>query len=483
MTNYTPHELYINGRWVPASTGETFEVFNPADGELVACVADASSQDADTAVDAAFNALSIWGKLTAKQRGFFLKSAGDALISRTDELARLLTMENGKPLAEARGEIAYAAEFLFWFAEEGKRVYGEIIPSSVPNKWRMVQYQPIGVAAAITPWNFPIAMITRKIAPALAAGCTVVLKPAEQTPLSAFALCRIFHELNIPDGVLNCIPSSKPANIAEALLGNPLVRKITFTGSTEVGKQLFARCADQVKRISLELGGNAPFIVFPDADLEQAVDGVISSKFRCSGQTCICANRLLLHFDIAEEFIVRLTEKVKKLRIGNGLEAGVHIGPLIDRYGCTKVDMLVQDAVSHGARCVCGGKPVQNSDTLKGYFYNPTIIVDVTPDMAIWRHEIFGPVLPVVTFETEEQAVHYANDTIAGLAGYVYTQNLCRIYRMTEALQYGIIGINDPVPSTPECPFGGIKQSGIGREGGRHGIKEYLDAKYISIGI
>ncbi len=474
---------YIGGLWVDAASRRTFPVHNPATGETLTEIADAGPQDAAQAVEAAYGAFPEWSTLAAPQRAKLLFKARDLMLERKEALARLLTSEQGKPLFESRGEIEYSAGFVTWYAEESKRVYGETIPSSVAHKRLMVVKQPVGVVAAITPWNFPAAMVLRKIAPALAAGCTVVLKPAEQTPLTAIALFKIFEEAGFPAGVVNLITTLDPGGVGREFLENPLVRMITFTGSTEVGKLLMRGSADHVKRVSLELGGHAPFIVFEDADVDKAVVGAVASKFRNMGQTCICANRIYVHESILEPFAAKLVERVKQLKVGNGLEEGVHVGPLIDEQGFKKVCTHVEDAVAGGAKVLTGGKPRTEAEFARGRFFEPTVLTDVRKGMRILEEETFGPVAPLIPFRDEAEAIHAANDTRYGLAAYFYSQNVSRCIRVAEQLEYGIIGVNDGSPSVPQAPFGGFKESGVGREGGREGIEEFLEVKFISLGL
>jgi succinate-semialdehyde dehydrogenase/glutarate-semialdehyde dehydrogenase len=474
---------YIGGRWVDPVSGRTYPVRNPATGEQLAVVADSGREDAARAIEAAHAAFPGWAALAAPERSKLLFKARDLMLERKDVLSRMLTSEQGKPLGEARGEIEYAAGFVTWYAEEGKRVYGETVPASVAHKRLLVLKQPVGVVAAITPWNFPAAMVTRKIAPALAAGCTVVFKPAEQTPLTAVALFNIFEEVGFPPGVVNLITTLDPAEVGRELLENPLVRMITFTGSTEVGKLLMRGAAEQVKRISLELGGHAPFIVFEDADLDKAVAAAVASKFRNMGQTCISANRLYVHEAILEPFATRFVERVKQLRMGNGLEEGVHIGPLIDEGGFKKVCTHVEDAITKGARVLTGGKPRTDGLFARGHFFEPTVLTDVRKGMRILEEETFGPVAPLIPFRDEAEVIGAANDTRYGLAAYFFSRDVSRCVRVAEQLQYGIIGMNDGSPSVPQAPFGGFKESGIGREGGREGIEEFLEVKFISLGL
>lgn len=475
--------LYIGGKWVDAATGRTFPIHNPATGEKLAEVADAGPQDAARAVEAAHGAFPEWSTLAAPQRANLLFKARDLMLERKEALARVLTSEQGKPLVESRGEIEYSAGFVTWFAEEGKRVYGETIPASVAQKRLLVIKQPVGVVAAITPWNFPAAMVLRKIAPALAAGCTVVLKPAEQTPLTAIEVFKVFEEVGFPAGVINLITTLDPSAVGRELLENPLVRMITFTGSTEIGKLLMRGSADQVKRLSLELGGHAPFIVFEDADLDKAVVGAIASKFRNMGQTCICANRIYVHESILEPFAAKLVERVKQLKMGNGLEEGVYVGPLIDEQGFKKVCAHVEDAVAGGAKVLIGGKPRTDGQFARGRFFEPTVLTDVRKGMRILEEETFGPVAPLIPFRDEAEVIQAANDTRYGLAAYFYSQNVSRCVRVAEQLEYGIVGVNDGSPSVPQGPFGGFKESGVGREGGREGIEEFLEVKFISLGL
>ncbi|HEY8369052.1 MAG TPA: NAD-dependent succinate-semialdehyde dehydrogenase [Thermodesulfobacteriota bacterium] len=474
--------LLIGGEWVEAASKAVFEVTNPATGDVIAKVADAGREETRQAIHAAARAFPEWSGATAKTRADALTKACQLMLERKEELARLMTTEQGKPLAEARGEVVYAAGFLEWYAGEAVRVYGETIPASVTTKRLVVLRQPIGVVAAITPWNFPSAMITRKIAPALAAGCTVVVKPAEQTPLSALALGRIFLEAGFPPGVVNIVTSRDPREVGAELLSNPIVRKVTFTGSTEVGKLLMRQAADQVKKVSLELGGHAPFIVFEDADLDAAADGAVASKFRNMGQTCVCANRLYVHRSVVDAFTRKFTERVAKLKMGNGLEEGVQVGPLIDEQGFKKVEAHVADAVAQGAVVLLGGKPRRDGAFAKGYFYEPTVLTGVKDSMRIMKEETFGPVAPIEPFDTEDEVIRKANDTPYGLAAYFYSRDVGRVWRVAERLEYGIVGANDALPSVPQAPFGGWKESGIGREGGREGMEPFLETKYVSMG-
>ncbi len=475
--------LFVNGEWTAAATGRTFPVTDPATGETLAHVADAGRDDARRAIEAAHRAFPSWSRTPAVARGRILRHVAALMRERKEKLARQLTREMGKPLTEARGEIDYAASFLDWFAGEGERAYGDIIPNSVPGKRHLVLKQPVGVVAAITPWNFPAAMVTRKVAPALAAGCTVVLKPAEQTPLTAVALMELFAEAGLPPGVINLVTTADPRPVGEELLHDPLVRKITFTGSTEVGKYLMREAAGQVKRVSLELGGHAPVIVFDDADLDKAVQGTLASKFRNTGQTCVCANRVFVQRGILEEFSQRFAAAVASLRVGNGLQDGVQVGPLIDEAGLEKVKAHVDDALAKGARALTGAHVLSGDGFSGGCFYAPTVLVDVRPGMRIMDEETFGPVAPIIPFDTEAEAYRMANDSRFGLAAYVFTENIHRAVRAAERLEYGIVGVNEGLPSVAQVPFGGFKESGIGREGGPYGIHEFLEVKLVGLVI
>ncbi len=470
-------QCFINGQWCDADSGATLTVSNPADGTTLLSVPKMGAAETKRAIDAANAALPLWRAKTAGERGRLLRRWYELLMAHQDDLALIMTSEQGKPLAEARGEIAYAAGYLDWFAEEGKRAYGEIIPPHAADKRILVTREPVGVCAAITPWNFPAAMITRKAGAALAAGCTMVLKPASQTPCSALALAVLAERAGIPAGVFSVVTGSAAA-IGGELCANPVVRKLSFTGSTEIGAQLIAQCAPTVKKLSMELGGNAPFIVFDDADLDAAVEGAIVSKFRNAGQTCVCANRLLVQDGVYEAFAAKLAAAVAKLRVGNGVEEGVSQGPLIDAGALGKVTELVEDALGKGARVVCGGKP----HALGGSFYEPTILADVTPAMRMAREEIFGPVAPLFRFKEEADAIRMANDTEFGLASYFFARDVARIFRVSEALEYGMVGVNTGLISTEIAPFGGVKSSGLGREGSRHGLDDYLEMKYVCIG-
>lgn len=467
--------MLINGEEIGEGI-PVFEVTNPATGKVFATVPKGGAHEALLAVDAAHNAFESWSSLSAYERSDLIRKWYDLVKEHTEELARTMTEEQGKPLAEARGEIAYANGFISWYAEEGKRIYGETIPATQQNKRLFVHKQPVGVTAVITPWNFPAAMITRKVGPALAVGCTVVIKPASQTPLTAIKLVQLAHEAGIPKGVVNVVTGDSKA-IGETWLADTRVRKLTFTGSTEVGKQLMKGAADTVKKISLELGGHAPAIVLADCDLEKAVEGVLSAKFRNAGQTCVCVNRVYVHESIAASFTEKLVDKAKQLKVGNGLEEGVEIGPLIDVAAIEKALHHVDDAKEKGAQVELGGSKQG------GLFFEPTILTAVTDDMVCMTDETFGPVMPITTFSTEVEAIKRANDSIYGLAAYVFTENISQGIRIAEKLEYGIIGLNDGIPSTPQAPFGGFKQSGLGREGGHQGIDEYLEVKYISLGL
>ena len=468
----------IDGLWSGADDGGTFPVTDPASGETIARVPAMGAAETRRAIEAADRAWPAWRALTAGERSAILRRWHGLALAAQEDLARIMTAEQGKPLAEARGEIAYGASFLDWFAEEGRRVYGELIPPHQADRRLLVMKQPVGVCAVITPWNFPMAMIARKAAAALAAGCTLVVKPAEDTPLSALALAVLAERAGLPPGVLNIVTGS-PEAIGAELTGNPRVRKLSFTGSTEVGRLLMRQCADTVKRLSLELGGNAPFIVFDDADLDAAVEGAIQSKYRNSGQTCVCANRLLIQSGIHDVFAERLAERVRGLKVGPGAEPGVAQGPLINDAALVKVEAQIADALAGGARLLTGG----HRHALGGTFFEPTVIADATPAMRVAREETFGPLAPLFRFETEAEAIAMANDTEFGLAAYFYTRDLARAFRVSEALEYGMVGLNTGLISTAIAPFGGIKQSGFGREGSRHGIDEYLETKYLCVAV
>ena len=469
---------YIAGKWQDAASGATRAVVNPATRETIGTVPDMGAAEARRAVEAAAQAFPAWAARTAKERAAVMRRWYELMMANQEDLATLMTAEQGKPLAESKGEIAYAAAFIEWFAEEGKRLYGDVIPGHQADKRIIVLRQPVGVVAAITPWNFPAAMITRKVAPALAAGCTVVVKPASQTPYSALALAALAARAGVPAGVLNVITGGAAAIGAE-LTANPTVRKLSFTGSTSVGKQLMAQCAGTLKKLSLELGGNAPFIVFDDADLDAAVAGALASKFRNTGQTCVCANRLLVQAGVYEDFTRKLVHAVAQLKVGDGLEGPTDQGPLIDTHALAKVEQHLADAAAKGARIVQGG----HRHSLGGTFFEPTVLTHATPAMLLAREETFGPVAPLFRFETEADAIRMANDTEFGLACYFYTRDLARSWRVAEALEYGIVGLNTGLISTEVAPFGGIKESGTGREGSRYGILDYTEIKYLCVGL
>ena len=475
--------MYINGEWVEAASGGRFEVFNPATGALIGTMPNGGRADAERAIAAAATALPVWRATTAYERSAFLYRTWDLMQARRDQLAELMTTEQGKPLKAARNEVQYAADFLLWFAEEAKRIYGETIPSSRSDQRFLVAHQPVGVVAAVTPWNYPISMLTRKLSPALAAGCTVVLKPAEATPLCARAVFEILHEAGLPAGVANMVTAADPKPIGEVFTCHPAVRKLTFTGSTAVGQHLAREAAGGMKRVSMELGGHAPFIVFPDADPEHAAKGAALVKFLNTGQACISPNRFLVHDSVYEAFVDTLASRIRKLKAGNGMDADVSIGPLINEAAVAKIERQVQDAVSKGARVVCGGERLTAGALAGGCFYAPTLLADVTPDMLIYREETFGPVAPVIRFSDADDVLAMANDTTYGLAAYVYTPDMARALRTFEGLEFGIIGINDINPTSAGAPFGGMKLSGLGREGAREGIMEYLETKLAGIAV
>lgn len=469
---------YIDGQWLNALNCITESIYNPANGVLVGHVPMMGRLETQQAIDAAKRALPAWRALTAKERATRLRHWFNLMIEHQEELAQLMTLEQGKPLAEARTEILYAASFVEWFAEEGKRIYGDVIPSPQAEKRIMVIKQPIGVTAAITPWNFPSAMITRKAAPALAAGCTMVLKPAPQTPFSALALAELAERAGIPPGVFNVV-TGDAIEIGSELTSNPIVRKLTFTGSTNIGRLLMAQCAHDIKKLSLELGGNAPFIIFEDADLDAAVSGVLIAKYRNNGQTCVCANRIYVHDSVYDTFARKLKIAVETLRVGNGLEPDIHMGPLINVAAVEKMQSHITDAIAKGAKIISGGKP----HALGGTFFEPTILTDVPLDALVAREETFGPLAPLFRFQEESKVVEYANDTEYGLAAYFYTRDVGRIFRVAEALEYGMIGINSGAISNEVAPFGGVKASGLGREGSKYGIEEYLEIKYLNLSL
>ncbi|BBE35355.1 NADP-dependent succinate-semialdehyde dehydrogenase [Sphingosinicella microcystinivorans] len=469
---------YIDGEWVKADSGETIEVTNPATGEVLGTVPNCGAAEAKRAVEAANRAWPAWRAKTAKERASILRRWYELIMANQEELARLLTLEQGKSLAESRGEIAYGAAFIEWFAEEGKRLYGDVIPGHMADKRIVVLKQPIGVAAAITPWNFPNAMITRKAGPALAAGCPIVLKPATETPYSAFALAVLAEEAGLPKGVFNVL-TGKASAIGGELTSNPIVRKLSFTGSTEIGRLLMKQSAETIKKLSLELGGNAPFIVFDDADVDAAVVGAIASKYRNSGQTCVCTNRLYVQAGVYDEFVQKLAAAAAKLKVGSGLEDGTEQGPLINEAAVEKVEEHIADATGKGAKILAGGK----RHALGGSFFEPTVLANVTQDMLVAHEETFGPLAPVIRFETEEDAIAMANDSEFGLAAYFFSNNLSRVWRVAEAIESGMVCVNSGILSTEVAPFGGVKQSGLGREGSRYGIDEYIEMKYLCLTI
>jgi len=469
-------QAFINGEWLDADNGQSIQVTNPATGEVIGSVPKMGTAETRRAIEAADKALPAWRALTAKERSAKLRRWFELMIEHQDDLARLMTTEQGKPLAEAKGEIAYAASFIEWFAEEAKRVYGDTIPGHQADKRLIVIKQPIGVTAAITPWNFPAAMITRKAGPALAAGCTMVLKPASQTPYSALALVELATRAGIPAGVLSVVTGSA-GEVGGELTSNALVRKLSFTGSTEIGRQLMQECAKDIKKVSLELGGNAPFIVFDDADLDKAVEGAIISKYRNNGQTCVCANRIYVQDGVYDAFAEKLKVAVAKLKIGNGLEEGTTTGPLIDHKAVAKVQEHIEDAVSKGARVLSGGKLIE------GNFFEPTILVNVPKTAAVAKEETFGPLAPLFRFQDEAEVIALSNDTEFGLASYFYARDMSRVFRVAEALEYGMVGINTGLISNEVAPFGGIKASGLGREGSKYGIEDYLEIKYLCLSI
>ncbi|MFX1766226.1 NAD-dependent succinate-semialdehyde dehydrogenase [Paraburkholderia sp. A1RI-2L] len=467
-------QAYIDGQWRDANDGATLDVTNPSTGERIASVPNMGAPEARAAIEAASRAFPAWRATTAKERARLLRNWFELIMANQQALAELMTREQGKPLAEARGEIAYAASFIEWFGEQAKRIDGDVIPSPNPDQRLVVTKEPVGVVAAITPWNFPAAMITRKAAPALAAGCTIVIKPANETPFSAFALAALAEQAGIPAGVINIV-TGKSREIGLELTSSPLVKKLTFTGSTEVGRLLMRQCSDTVKKVSLELGGNAPFIVFDDADMDAAIEGALLSKYRNAGQTCVCANRFYVHDSVYDEFCRRFAGRVSAFKVDDGFAEGVNIGPLITEAARDKVDGLVRDAVAQGARVVTGGAPHARG----GNFYAPTVLADAKPGMAVLSEEIFGPVAPIVRFSSDAEVVQLANDSIYGLAAYFYSRDIGRIWRVAEQLEYGIVGINTGLISNEVAPFGGVKQSGIGREGSKYGIEDFLSIKYL----
>ncbi|MBI1868761.1 MAG: NAD-dependent succinate-semialdehyde dehydrogenase [Methylocystis sp.] len=469
---------FIDGAWVGADSGASFPVHDPAARSVLGHVPDMGAAEAGRAIAAAARALPAWRGKTAKERAHIMRRWHALIMAEQERLARIITAEQGKPLAESRGEVAYGAAFIDWFAEEGRRIYGDVIPAQGADKRILVFKQPIGVTAAITPWNFPSAMLARKVGAALAAGCTIVVKPAELTPFSALALAELAQRAGVPDGVVNVVTTNDPAAVGKEFTSNPLVRKITFTGSTEVGKILLKQAAENVQKCSMELGGNAPFIVFEDADLDLAVKGALASKYRNGGQTCVCANRFLVQVGLAGAFAEKLAAAAAALKVGNGLEPGVMVGPLIEEAVVEKVERHVADAVARGAKLLVGGK----RHPLGGTFFAPTVLSGVNEDMLIFHEETFGPVAPIIPFETEADAIRLANATPYGLAAYFYSRDVARVFRVAEALEYGMVGVNESLISTEVAPFGGVKQSGLGREGSKYGIEDYLEIKYVCLG-
>ncbi|WP_274424283.1 NAD-dependent succinate-semialdehyde dehydrogenase [Chelativorans sp. YIM 93263] len=468
---------YIDGAWVGADSGATVEVTNPAAGQTIGTIPKGGRTETRRAIEAADKAFHSWKKTSANERAVLLRKLHDAIMDNQDALAELLVLEQGKPLAEAKGEVGMSAAYVLWFAEEGRRAYGDLVPSPWADRRIMVTKEPVGVIGAITPWNFPSSMLARKIGPALAAGCTTVAKPATQTPYSGLAWGVLAEEAGIPKGVVNIVTGSA-SEIGDELCENPLVRKITFTGSTEIGKMLIKKSADTVKKVSMELGGNAPFLVFDDADVDRAVQGAVAAKYRNSGQTCVCTNRFFVQEGVYDQFVEKLIQATNELKVGSGLEDGTQQGPLIDQSAVEKVEELIADATSKGAKVVAGG----NRHALGGTFFEPTVISDASPDMRFMQEEIFGPVSPIFRFKEEDEGVALANDTIFGLACYFYTGDLGRTFRVMEGLRYGLIGVNEGIITTVEAPFGGLKESGLGKEGGHQGIEDYLDTKYVCIG-
>lgn len=470
-------QAYIDGQWVDADSGETLEVINPATGEVLGTVPKMGQAETRRAIEAAERAQKQWRAKSAKERAVVLRKWFDLVMQHQDDLARIMTLEQGKPLAEAKGEIAYGAAYLEWYAEEGKRAYGDIIPGPASDRRIVVTKEPVGVCAAITPWNFPSSMITRKVGAALGAGCSMVIKPAAQTPYSAFALCVLAEEAGVPAGLVSVVTGSA-SEIGKEMTANPIVRKFSFTGSTEIGRLLMSQCSDQIKKVSLELGGNAPFIVFDDADLDAAVEGALISKYRNAGQTCVCANRIYVQDDIYDAFVEKFVAAVNKIKVGAGTEANVTQGPLIDKAAVSKVQEHIDDAVSKGAKVAAGGK----QHDLGGLFFEPTVLTEVTSSMKVAKEETFGPLAPLFRFKTEEDVVQMANDTEYGLAAYFYSRDLGRVWRVAEALEYGMVAINTGILSNEAAPFGGIKQSGLGREGAKYGLDDYLETKYMLMG-
>jgi len=470
-------QCFIDGAWVDADSGETIDVTNPATGEKLGTIPKAGAAETKRAINAANAAWPAWRAKTAKERSVILRKWFELMMENQEDLGILMTAEQGKPLAEAKGEVGYAASFIEWFAEEGKRIYGDTIPQHGADKRIVVIKEPVGVVAAITPWNFPAAMITRKAGPALAAGCPIVIKPATETPYSAFAMAELADRAGVPKGIINVI-TGKSSEIGGEMTSNPIVRKLTFTGSTEVGKILLEQCAGTVKKVSMELGGNAPFIVFDDADLDAAVVGAMASKYRNTGQTCVCANRIYVQEGVYDEFLARFSQAISAMKVGDGLKGETQQGPLINMSAVEKVEEHLKDAVDHGARVVIGGKRHE----LGGTFYEPTLVADVTQDMKVAKEETFGPLAPVFKFKSDEEVVQWANDTEFGLAAYFYSRDIGRIWKTAEQLEYGIVGINEGIISTEVAPFGGMKESGMGREGSKYGIEDYLETKYLCMG-
>ena len=478
-TGLLVRKAFVAGEWIDADDGSSFPVYNPARGDIVATVPDLGITEVRRAIDACKSAQSQWAATTAKHRSSILMNWYQLMLNNADDLATILTAEMGKPLAEAKGEILYGASFIQWFAEEAKRVYGEIIPGHQEDKRLVVLRQPVGVVASITPWNFPNAMIARKVAPALAVGCAFIARPASETPLSALAMAALAEQAGVPKGLFSVVTSTRSREIGEEFCSNPTIRKITFTGSTEVGRILMRQAGDQIKKVSMELGGNAPFIVFDDADIDAAIEGAMISKYRNNGQTCVCANRIYVQAGIYDEFATRLALATEQLKIGDGLVEGVNTGPLINTDAVEKVESHIEDAVNSGARIVIGGKRHE----LGGLWFEPTVITDVTQDMLVAHDETFGPLAPLFKFENEDDVIELANDSIHGLASYFYTRDNSRVWKVAEALEYGIVGVNTGLFSTEVAPFGGIKQSGIGREGSRHGMDDFLEYKYVCISV
>jgi succinate-semialdehyde dehydrogenase/glutarate-semialdehyde dehydrogenase len=475
-------QLLVGGSWLEGADGGRFDVTNPATGEVVGTVADGTADDVARAIDAAAEALGDWRATSALQRARILRRSADLIRERTDEIGEIMTLEQGKPLAEAKGEVEYAASFLEWFGGEAERIYGQVVPPANTQGRVLVLRQAVGVTAAITPWNFPAAMMTRKLGPALAAGCTSIVKPASATPLTAVAILRAIEDAGAPAGVVNLITSRRSGDVSKTLFADARVRKISFTGSTEVGKELIRLSADQVKRLSLELGGHAPYLIFDDADVDDAVTNLIASKYRNAGQTCVCANRVYVQRGVYDDVVRRLAERVGKMAVGNGMTPGVTIGPLIDGRAVDKAEEHVQDALAHGATLVAGGTRLTDGEFAGGSYYAPTVLAGITPEMLISNEETFGPVAGLTPFETEDEAIALANDTVYGLAAYFHTRDYARLLRVAERLEYGIVGANTGLISAANVPFGGVKESGYGREGGAFGIDEYLDTKYVAIG-